>query len=146
MNTLKTGSIMLTGLGAYLILSKAIGAAERSAERFADALAWRSYYKCTRKDPVPPHYSRTTHPTDDTEGLDDELPKDIAKQDSVANAGEVLGKALVKTIDNLFKKPDEPEEALEDDLDACETSSEVAEEEECTDPPTMENTGEDDQE
>lgn len=130
MNTLKTGGIMLTGLGAFLILSKAIGAAERAACKFADALAWRSYYKCNRKDPIPPHYSRTSSTTDDTEGLNDEVPNQ-PKEDNpdVERAGKAVGDAIVKSINNLFKTPEAEKEAVEGDLDASETSSEMAEEE-----------------
>ena len=56
MSKLGTGcKVVLTGIGAYLVLSKGIRVLEKMVTGTQDAMKWRSYYKYGKNDDIPPN-------------------------------------------------------------------------------------------
>ena len=95
------GGMVLTGIGAYLIMSQVISLVRNSVHDISSAMKWRAYYKYGQEGAVPPGYSKKT-----TRDNDEVIPS--------SKIAEAPIKAVVtKAIDDLFKPSDAPEEALE---------------------------------
>ena len=119
MTKMKIGGMVLTGVGAFLILNKMINAVRSSVKDISDASKWRAYYRaCGRNgkndsDILPPGYWREVR-NGQTVITDQEKEEEAPKPDPVIEgAGEALKGAVVRAIDSLFKGADTTEEASE---------------------------------
>ena len=124
MTHLKWGGTILTGIGAWLLINKALDILRNAGNQAASASEWRNYYRCWSKgnatgEPIAPGYSRTTKNTDESELIDDPEGVDHSKEPKNGIDSKALGKAcndVVKAVDNYIrnrsKKPTEASEAV----------------------------------
>lgn len=118
MTTIKIGGVLLTGLAAYLVLSKAISAIDNSTKRACEASKWKNYYKCWSEgnaegEPIAPGYSRTSPATTEIEeGAVTQDPNEAAAKAAVDLIKEGLSKLKV-TITKPAEKQDEASEGQE---------------------------------
>lgn len=100
MMKMSKGGLVLTGLGAYLILSKGIHMVNRAVSDISDMMKWRAYYKAFAK----------TGRTDMAEPNHVEHNQDGTSSEAT---GKAVAEAITKTIDTLFNKPEAENEASE---------------------------------
>ena len=98
MTGMKKGGIILTGIGAYLILSKAINMVGRSVKNVSEAIKWKAYYKSNNCDAVPPGY--TVRKANENDNL--AMPK--KDNASSKTLGAAVGHVVEDAIDSLFGK------------------------------------------
>ena len=98
MTGMKKGGIILTGIGAYLILSKAINMVGRSVKNVSEAIKWKAYYKSNNRDAVPPGY--TVRKANENDNLA------TPKKDNASSKtlGAAVGHVVEDAIDSLFGK------------------------------------------
>lgn len=126
MTKMKIGSVVLTGIGAYLIISKGIYAVKGMVHDISEAVKWRAYYECKRPDPLAPGYERVS----DCEATKDGgTPSKPEKTVSSEKLGEAMGDAVRKAVDNLFdrREEDETDEYDGEEMTAEETSPDTEE-------------------
>lgn len=110
---MKMGGLVLTGIGAYLIISKGIGLIDRTVCKVTEAQKWKAYYKAcaeNRDDAnkiLPPHYEQTyTYPSGEKEnikpeGLDPE--KEAKKEASQEALKGTIKNVIDKAVDTIFE-------------------------------------------
>lgn len=129
MTTIKIGGVLLTGLAAYLVLSKAIGTIDNSTKRACEASMWKNYYKCWSEgnaegEPIPPGYSRTSPVTSEVdENAVAQDPNEAAAKAAVDLIKEGLSKLKV-TITKPAEKQEEASEERTEPNDGTELGSE----------------------
>ena len=119
MTGLKKGGIILTGIGAYLILSKAINMVGRSVKNVSEAMKWKAYYNSNNETAVPPGYSLKYK-----EGSEDSKTEACTEKAS----GEVLGRAITSAIETLLNKGKRENDPLEGQTEA--STDDISEEKE----------------
>lgn len=119
MTGFKKGGIILTGIGAYLIIGKAINAFRSSVKNVTDAVKWTAYYKSGKEAVIPPGYEirPAQNNSDATE---------IKKDSDSTTLGTCVGQAVAKAIDSLFDTPKRENDPLEGQIEASE--SDISEE------------------
>lgn len=115
MTTIKIGGVLLTGLAAYLVLSKAISTIDNSTKRACEASKWKNYYKCWSEgnaegEPIAPGYSRTSPAT--TEIEESAVTQDPNEADAKA-AVDLIKEGLSKLKVTITKPAEKQEEASE---------------------------------
>ena len=120
---MKTGGLVLTGIGAYLIVSKIISMVRGSVHDLAEAQKWKAYYNCDRPDPIAPGYERRTSvkkSNEDTEDIPEDgqedggNPPEKTKNETVLEGvGRAISDAINKSVDELFKKTEAGKTASE---------------------------------
>ena len=112
------GGLVLTGVGAYLILSKAIRLIDRSIENLSSAIKWRAYYKAFaetgRTDMKEPEARQEESKSTESEEKTETKKKPDASTEALRDA---LKDVITKSIDNLFGVKEEPEEASEGQIE-----------------------------
>ena len=133
MMKMSKGGIVLTGFGAFLILSKGIDALKHGVHDISDAIKWKAYCnsKCPEKYIVPPGYSRTMTYKDGTVVYDDprgrtkrEIENSEKSREAAGASGKAVGDAIVDAINSTFKDLKAKEEALQRDLEASDINNE----------------------
>ena len=119
------GGLFLTGLGAYLILSKGISAVRGAVRDIADASKWKAYYKSKMENAVPPGYSVKTSTSSSSSEPEEEDNKGQNKgsEDSLSS---VISK-VIDTIANGVKREKDP---LEGQTEASKEENKAEPEEE----------------
>ena len=115
MTTIKIGGVLLTGLAAYLVLSKAISTIDNSTKRACEASKWKNYYKCWSEgnaegEPIAPGYSRTSPAT--TEIEESAVTQD-PNEAAVKAAVDLIKEGLSKLKVTITKPAEKQEEATE---------------------------------
>lgn len=124
MTGFKKGGIILTGIGAYLIIGKAINAFRSSVKNVTDAVKWNAYYKSSKEAVIPPGYEIRP-------AQNDSDVTEIKKNSDSTTLGTCVGQAVAKAIDSLFDTPKRENDPLEGQTEASESDiSEETEEEE----------------
>lgn len=129
MTTIKIGGVLLTGLAAYLVLSKVIGTIDNSTKRACEASKWKNYYKCWSEgnaegEPIAPEYSRTSPvSTEIEENAVTQDPNEAAAKAAVDLIKEGLSKLKV-TITKPSEKQEEASEERTEPNDGTELGSE----------------------
>jgi len=124
MTGFKKGGIILTGIGAYLIIGKAINAFRSSVRHITDAVKWNAYYKSSKEAVIPPGYE--IRPAQDNSEVNE-----IKKNSDSTTLGACVGQAVAKAIDSLFDTQKRENDPLEGQTEASERDiSEETEEEE----------------
>ena len=119
---LNKGGLFLTGLGAYLILSKGISAVRGAVRDIADASKWKAYYKSKMENAVPPGYSVKTS-TSSSETEEENKGQNKGSEDSLSS---VISK-VIDTIANGVKREKDP---LEGQTEASKDENKAEPEEE----------------
>lgn len=139
---IKGAGITLSGIAAYIILSKAINVGERVISKLSESSKWKNYYKYGNRYSTPPGYYVNTYRDPETDqNVEVESPEkyrdDNAKTKSEAfNSSELkktvesIAKAILKSkgidLDVNKKEPEEETtEENEDSEDIPETPQEV---------------------
>lgn len=123
MVTLKASGIMLTGIGAFILLNKAMNIVDHSVSKICESNRWKNYYKSFWKggvqaeQPVAPGYSRTSYPTAETAVVDDPKGNDHAedgkKKANSNSIGEAIKAFCDAVLDGMKAKTDKDAEAPE---------------------------------
>ena len=100
---------MLTGVGAYLILTKGIRLLRGVVHDISETSKWKAYYRCKRNDPLAPGYNRVF----DVDGRPIDGGSLNKNNGSSGSFNGVLSDAIVKMINELFDNKDKKKEALE---------------------------------
>jgi hypothetical protein len=96
---MKWGGLVLTGVGAYLIVSKVINSIRASVHDIAEAKKWEAYYKCARPEPLAPGYE--FHATTTQRDGGDPPGRDHSETSSEALVKAISG-AINKAVDGIF--------------------------------------------
>lgn len=108
MMKLNKGGMVLTGVGAYLILTKGIRLLRGVVHDISETSKWKAYYHCKRPDPLAPGYNRVL----DGDGHSIDGGSLDKSNGSSGSFNGVLSDAIVKTINELFDKKDKLKDAL----------------------------------
>lgn len=101
MTQMKIGGLVLTGVGAYLVINKILNCIRGSVKDISDASKWKAYYQCKREDPIAPGYERI--PTDPDSAKDGGNPPGKKGNNTSYEAlGTAISGAITKAIDTLF--------------------------------------------
>lgn len=103
MTKMKIGGIVLTGFGAYLIISKALNVVSKAVSDISDAAKWKAYYKAFGKDV-----------NASIEGIVDPNQRKVEQEsEKRSTSSEAIGDAVAdvikRTINTIFDVPDAPE-------------------------------------
>ena len=114
MTKLKIGGVVLSGIGAYLLISKGISALRGSVADLSEAIKWKAYYKCERPDPLAPGYERERVIQDDPEAAcDGGNPPKRAKNNTLnTDLVKTIGDTITKTINDVFDAVDRGKKGL----------------------------------
>lgn len=121
MTRMKIGGMVLTGVGAYLIISKGISAIRGMIRDVSEAVKWKAYYNCKRPDPLAPGYERVS---DCKATKDGGTPPKPEKTPSSEALGDAVGDAVRKAVDYLFDRREAQEEAAKDETEPSEDDEE----------------------
>ena len=116
MTQMKIGGVVLTGVGAYLILSKTIRMVERSVHDISTASQWRAYYKAFGK-------------TGGTDMKPPEMEYEVKETTPLSEAiGDALTDAIKKTRESIKSDTEAPEGPLEGETEALDSEEKETEE------------------
>ena len=116
MTKMKIGGVILTGFGAWLLVSKGMNVLHGMARDVEDAIKWRAYYKYGGKDTIPPGYSQTIRYSDGKENIVKPIEP---KTDTATEASkEALKASVSKVINDTFDRVKATEEPLEGQTEA----------------------------
>jgi hypothetical protein len=120
---MKMGGLVLTGIGAYLIISKGIGLIDRTVCKITEAQKWKAYYKACAENRdgmnkiLPPHYEQTyTYPSGEKENIKPEGcdPEKEAKKEASQEALKGTIKNVIdKAVDTIFEARKDAKNSLE---------------------------------
>lgn len=125
---MNAGGLVLTGIGAFLILAKGINMIEKAVSDISNASKWRAYYKAFgrngRTDMVEPDHM------------------DIPKEDPEKEASKEATKMAVldvinKTVDNLFASKEAENKASEGEIEGVSEEVEEEDKEETSEAPVI---------
>lgn len=125
MTRMKIGGMVLTGVGAYLIISKGISAVRGMIRDVSEAVKWKAYYNCKRPDPLAPGYERVS---DCKVTKDGGTPPKPEKTPSSETLGDAVSDVVRRAVDNLFDRREAQEEAVKDEAAPSEDDEEDEEE------------------
>lgn len=132
MTQIKLGGIVLSGIGAFLLIEKALNTVSHVADKVCEARKWKEYYRCRNSgeedfEPVAPGYSITIKPrgedyeiVKDCEGKDHS--QDEAKEEKTQNTDkikdicDILIKGIKTGVETLAKKTEKDSQDGSDEL------------------------------
>lgn len=119
------GGLFLTGLGAYLILSKGISAVRGAVRDIADASKWKAYYKSKMENAVPPGYSVKTSTSSSSSEPEEEDNKGQNK-----GSEDSLSSVISKEFDTILNGVKREKDPLEGQTEASKDENKAEPEEE----------------
>lgn len=105
---------ILGGIAAFYLINKGLNVIRDASKELADAIRWRSYYKCGREDPLAPHYERRTSDPESRKDGGNPPKKDISndpKERFLKGVADGITTSATKAINEAFSKAEEPKTA-----------------------------------
>lgn len=116
---LSKSGVVITGIAAFYLINKGLNVIRDASKEFADAIRWRSYYKCGREDPLAPHYERRTSDPESRKDGGNPPKKDISndpKERFLKGVADGITTSATKAINEAFSKAEGPKTADFGDL------------------------------